>query len=38
MCEAHIPADALPADAEREKLTRISELLDQHELRRRAER
>jgi hypothetical protein len=34
MCDAYIPLDALPADAEREMLSRISELLIQHELRR----
>jgi hypothetical protein len=34
MCDAYIPMDALPADAEREMLSRISELLIQHELRR----
>jgi len=33
MCDAYIPADALPADAEREMLHRISELLVSHELR-----
>src|ERR1700677_560379 len=34
MCDAYIPMDALPADAEREMLSRISDLLIQHELRR----
>lgn len=34
MCDAYIPADALPADVEQEMLTRISELLIHHELRR----
>ena len=34
MCDAYIPMDALPADAEREMLSRISELLIKHELRR----
>ena len=34
MCDAYIPMDALPTDAEREMLSRISELLIQHELRR----
>ena len=34
MCDAYIPTGALPADAERELLSRVSELLVQHELRR----
>jgi hypothetical protein len=34
MCDAYIPLDALSADAEREMLSRISELLIEHELRR----
>ena len=34
MCDAYIPMDVLPADAEREMLSRISELLIEHELRR----
>lgn len=34
MCDAYIPKDALPADVEREMLSRISELLIHHELRR----
>jgi phenylpyruvate tautomerase PptA (4-oxalocrotonate tautomerase family) len=34
MCDAYIPADALPADAERELISRVSDLLVKHELRR----
>ena len=34
MCDAYIPKDALPADAERALLSRVTELLVEHELRR----
>jgi phenylpyruvate tautomerase PptA (4-oxalocrotonate tautomerase family) len=34
MCDAYIPQDALPADAERELLSRVTDLLVDHELRR----
>jgi phenylpyruvate tautomerase PptA (4-oxalocrotonate tautomerase family) len=34
MCDAYIPTGALPANVERELLSRVSELLVQHELRR----
>src|ERR1700686_4502487 len=34
MCDAYIPKDALPPEVEREMLSRISELLIDHELRR----
>jgi phenylpyruvate tautomerase PptA (4-oxalocrotonate tautomerase family) len=34
MCDAYIPAGALPADAEREMLFRVSEILIHHEMRR----
>jgi phenylpyruvate tautomerase PptA (4-oxalocrotonate tautomerase family) len=34
MCDAYIPKDALPPETEREMLSRISDLLIEHELRR----
>lgn len=34
MCDAYIPKDALPADTERELLSRVTDLLVDHELRR----
>jgi phenylpyruvate tautomerase PptA (4-oxalocrotonate tautomerase family) len=34
MCDVYIPKDALPADTERELLSRVTDLLVEHELRR----